>query len=538
MEGVCQNTGSATFAPGELNGVTNDEQLVQLALDTYPVPDYSNHLISYEKLAAVLKGPQALNGNIHAHVSAYMRQHLNSPFIEQAINQIPGFRQAQASNLFHVSVLSTSSLEGVTLLGKSSKSTPIFVIKTPKPTFNVAHEASIGLSVANPLRELTPCFMYTYTYSHCSTPSYIGNTVVSWCESNGPGYTVLEYIPGKSIKEAASTLSVGELDKVLKLLFESLKIAYSKYRFIHGDLHYENVMVRDMGKEIKVEIGDVSVVTRYVPQIIDFGFSSAIVNQIALYSPEALPFFNDERMVSPLYDLARLTLTLAYKVQDDEGRVKTHTPLFRMLSKYYSWTGRDYARDAFNFANAYAVSNERVVQFLQSLYWKLSNRKYPPSPERIDNAPNMEPTPIYEYIDSCEFLSISTEPKTTTDLCDLERQGTSFPRDVRERITTETINNLMKDLEMPQIPRITRKEDVPKNYLQIVEKVGKVKKRAYEIRNLLEMRHCGALMTRDQKEILLLRFMELQNYLLTPTETNMQNIRHLPESMVWQASQL
>jgi hypothetical protein len=439
MESVCYYTQPSELTPSEVNSAHDEEDLVQLALDTNTIADYSNHLISYNKLARILSTPISLNGNLHAHISAYMRQHLNSPFINEARNQIPAFRAAQASNLFKVSVLSTTSYEGITLSAQSPNNTPLFVIKTPKPGFSVTHEAVIGLTVANVMREETPCFMYTYTYSHCSAPRYVGEVVSTWCESEGPGFTVLEHIPGLSFEEAILYLSAEELEMVLAILVESLKLAYNRFRFIHGDLHAKNIIIRDLGEIVKLKVGEMIILTRYIPMIIDYGFASAFVGDRFMIAPIAAMLFSDPTLESPLYDLARILLAL---LPMDERRQIVQNDKYRVMENFYSITGRDYMQDASAWIPMLYQGKQR--EFMVWLYQELKGKYYPPTFPNDDPNPNQLFTSVYDPIDSCYFMFFNRgEADSVADLCDLESQGVAVDEATRRKATVETIRELM-----------------------------------------------------------------------------------------------
>lgn len=525
MDQPCYNTLPPELTPEQLTlaikkNILQAEELITLALDTARIDDYSKHLISFDRMAQELAGPSALDGHIHTHISAYLRQHVSSPFIQEAMAKIRGFQGAQMENLFKVEVLSSSSLEAVVLTGLSPSRYPLFAIKTPK-TFknemgetiyvNLAPEAAIGLLVTNAMRQWTPCFSYFYDYTRCSLPQYVGHEVISWCDYSGPGAIILEYVPGLRLAEAMDYFDSEQLFRVLLLIVQTLKLSYAQYRFIHGDLHSANVLVRDFGRQVKLKVGEVTVVTQYVPYLIDFGFSAAKVPGADLIGSNS-PAANDPELSGETYDLIRLLLTIAPL---KEGRVQTDHPLYPVLQLFYSMTGRDYLKDVTTFLNVLSGEEKSNFIYFRNLYQETRGRKYQET--SVDKWQDQSPLPlteIYSQLDSCQFIvPLERGPRTAADLCELSFQGYEAPIELQQEIAQKEIIHLLEAIPMPDFPFIQLPSRLPPDYQHRLEQLARVEKRARDINYLVNLKNCGLHLSERQVKSLQERYLELYQYI-------------------------
>jgi hypothetical protein len=87
-------------------------------------------------------------------------------------------------------------------------------------------------------------------------------------------YFSMEEIKGKSLKKILRHLSPEELDTILLILFWSLKISWDSLKFVHLDLHLENVIVKKLNEESSIILNTfderIELKTSYIPIIIDF----------------------------------------------------------------------------------------------------------------------------------------------------------------------------------------------------------------------------------------------------------------------------
>ncbi len=154
---------------------------------------------------------------------------------------------------------------------------------------NLLHEILVGL-ILNNMRDHLPCFTYTYGGIFCGYPSEDKlkiNDYDALCGS-GDKHSILitENIPGNlSLSSFIKDVGITEVekDKVILMIAFALDEANRRYKFNHGDLHSNNVMVRTLNSVrdfnfvyVDKNLGEQSITikTKYVPMIIDYGRSN------------------------------------------------------------------------------------------------------------------------------------------------------------------------------------------------------------------------------------------------------------------------
>ena len=255
-------------------------------------------------------------------------------------------------------ILSDASAEGVVwTVGSSADGSPPFATMKYAlnniydsiagdflKDYNMVHELVIGF-ILNTIRNLTPNFMYVWAGFSCNAPKNLGplplidttdsvkkkHNFDTLCDSNASNN--LEPIVLSEIVEVYKTFA-GFFDEfsdtdakisliVLFQIFASLSIAQDKFRFVHGDLHANNVLVKKLDAPVTItyNLGGVnySIETQFIPVIIDYGFARAefagktltMLRYMAdfrsyhetdhMFQPDPAP-----DMFMPLYDAARL----------------------------------------------------------------------------------------------------------------------------------------------------------------------------------------------------------------------------------------
>jgi hypothetical protein len=152
------------------------------------------------------------------------------------------------------------------------------------------HEIVVGL-VLNRIRSATNCFMYVYGGFYCSMPQVwqlvtIGNkanpniVAPNTCKDNAAGSIHAcmfgEFVAGRFLVDFLEDDAIPqqEKDKTVLALVVALAIAWRECRFIHGDLHIENVMVETKESNNAISYGDWTLTFKYRPVVIDYGKSS------------------------------------------------------------------------------------------------------------------------------------------------------------------------------------------------------------------------------------------------------------------------
>jgi hypothetical protein len=172
---------------------------------------------------------------------------------------------------------------------------------------NLLHELAVGM-VLNQMRNYLPCFMYIYGGFYCEYPDEtdiqtdrriaipvsfcqsdnideMNTCILSECINSPPGMSnISDFLKN-------NTVAVEDKVKTLLLLFFSLAEANRRYKFVHGDLHGQNILIRELQRPtdpmfrkdfifdyVDIESGAVQSVkvpnVHYIPVVIDFGRSS------------------------------------------------------------------------------------------------------------------------------------------------------------------------------------------------------------------------------------------------------------------------
>lgn len=119
------------------------------------------------------------------------------------------------------------------------------------------HELIVGLKCINNIREIIPTFVWTYGFTTCNLPLIVENKMVSTCThsvtypkyNEKPAYVgiITEFVEGQSLYDYLEKNIIEEqfLSILLTVLY-SLKYANDTCAFVHWDLHYSNVIMRNL----------------------------------------------------------------------------------------------------------------------------------------------------------------------------------------------------------------------------------------------------------------------------------------------------
>lgn len=199
-----------------------------------------------------------------------------------------------------------------------------FVIKAPRQLnensdLDMIHEYFVGAYGTNNLRSMIPNFAYVMGLFKCSPPYLDSKRVLTFCQNSDPEKQVT-YLLYENIKNSVTLkkfimdgCSLEDYLSVLTQVILSLALAYRQFRYEHGDLHNENVLVEKLPEEIYIAYvtdtrGTVKYLkTRYLARIIDLGRSFIQYNNepfgYALYEGGVYP----DRSY-PMYDVYKILM--------------------------------------------------------------------------------------------------------------------------------------------------------------------------------------------------------------------------------------
>lgn len=154
---------------------------------------------------------------------------------------------------------------------------PLMVLKcSKKPKYNndIYREFMITKRFLNPLRCITPNFVYAY---HLIPPT----------GANGHYKALYEFVKGKGIESYLTKLTPEDLCGILLQIAFSLHIAQNSCFFTHYDLHSGNIMLVPEKLDFTYYINkkNYRVKCDYTVKIIDYGYSFACASGIGIQQP-------------------------------------------------------------------------------------------------------------------------------------------------------------------------------------------------------------------------------------------------------------
>jgi serine/threonine protein kinase len=178
---------------------------------------------------------------------------------------------------------------------------------------------------SNKLRKILPTFVWTYGFTKCSAPIYNtkGDMILSACdeyvkfpkklveEEKGEYIGLItEKIDGQSLEKFIKSKQMSEEHflSTLLLIIYSLQEAYKNFKFVHRDLHLENIIMRDLNKTSYVKIpGTNKYINTFkaIPTIFDFGQSSVVINNKLYGNYDFIDFGLDPRKGGIMIDIVK-----------------------------------------------------------------------------------------------------------------------------------------------------------------------------------------------------------------------------------------
>ena len=196
----------------------------------------------------------------------------------------------------------------------------VFIIKCPlKDSLKdqeTMHETNIGNHL-NTLRKKTSGFMYSFGGFYCGIPTTFSTICQSTKPENVSFLSIYEYVPSMTLGSYLSSIKLDskEAIKILLLILRNIDIAQTEYKFIHNDLHSNNVLLseRDVSQKIKIKglKSSIEINTNFEPVIIDFGMSRINVNNVDIISPSVAKMFKSKKYIKT-FDIYRLMSDLIF----------------------------------------------------------------------------------------------------------------------------------------------------------------------------------------------------------------------------------
>ena len=287
--------------------------------------------------------------------------------------------------LKHMKKLNVKSAQGYVYISDIFQKNIQVIIKCSQyssDNFNneLLREYFIGISYLNKLRYKTPIFMYTLGLFKCSEPILDSKNNVklnTFCKENKnlKNFIIYEKIDGYSFKENIKNykLTSNMFFNILSQILLGLEIAQRDCGFCHFDLHWENIILRPISKEIRYNLylnNSTYEITanKYIPTIIDYGYSSIninIKNKKYFIGSRDFPEYGMMNFLIPCFDMYKLlycTITLLY---DYSGGNNSY-----IQKKIYFIFKNFFKKDPYNIFDSYGNINHKNLEICISEYGK------------------------------------------------------------------------------------------------------------------------------------------------------------------------
>lgn len=193
-------------------------------------------------------------------------------------------------------------------------------IKQSKDIHNqddIIHEFFVG-TLMNTLRKDLPNFVFTLGFFSCD------NSISRFCQTLGNNYKLLlEYINGKNLKTMIKEKKMTKVQfiNIILQIFFSLEYAETKYKFVHNDLHTENIIVRQLRTDqiisYNIAGAQINIVTDMIPVIIDYGMSRIEYNNKP-FGIKVMPQYGIEyTLYKPGIDVFRICCSILNDIGSD-----------------------------------------------------------------------------------------------------------------------------------------------------------------------------------------------------------------------------
>jgi hypothetical protein len=181
-------------------------------------------------------------------------------------------------------VATTIDLQGTLGTGLENQ---VLVEKVSTQNEGLAHELAIGLFATNKLRRIDPGFAYYFRASKCGPLGLDSQKkqVLTWCAQNSfpTQLAILEGVPGKSMGKWLKDATVDQVIGAILSYMTTLLVGQQQCGFVHYDSHIQNIIMRPVGDIsgkgfVRRLWNGVMINVDFVPTLIDFGMSRAVVN--------------------------------------------------------------------------------------------------------------------------------------------------------------------------------------------------------------------------------------------------------------------
>lgn len=229
----------------------------------------------------------------------------------------------------------------------------------------ILHEYFVGLN----LNQLNlPTFAGVIAGYQCH-PEIDGKVCRSQSEGENSNFILYQYIDGLPLSKICRQLTMSELWIIIKIIWRTISYAKTMINFIHQDLHFSNIIIRDLGEITEISINTVLFNSRYLPVIINYRCST-----VRGLNPLNIPLTSD--LIDSNKDYKDILFRFCYvsgNIDLFDGRNLSSIISFNDLSSIYSKVDKLYYQ---NFVPVRRLEKSRKIPFVEyPICQPLDNRK-------------------------------------------------------------------------------------------------------------------------------------------------------------------
>jgi hypothetical protein len=248
------------------------------------------------------------------------------------------------TNLLQVFFMDTQESDQATIIIFKIKNTDIKFVAKWEISEYLLHESVVSIFISNEMRKVLPTFVWFYGLTSCNLPIVDNKLeIITGCDKQVSvdkiSYIglVSEYIDGINLGTYFKNEDYNDEDvaKIVMIVMCSIYKAFCKFKFVHYDLHLNNVRLRKTNQKYKyikfqnnfyIELPNNS---KYLPTIIDFGLSSFELNNEKygnfgyLFDPFNQSFFID-------------SIKFLYSIYNETKNIKKINKLFNSINEILS----------------------------------------------------------------------------------------------------------------------------------------------------------------------------------------------------------
>ena len=216
----------------------------------------------------------------------------------------------------------------------------VFIIKVPLKSSikeqETMHESLI-CSYLNRLRTQTNGFSYSFNGFQCG----ISNDAKDLCKSKNPRnvsyISIYEYVSDTTFRKFINnTNNIKDIFHIILIVLNNLRIAQEDFKFVHCDLHLDNILIRKLQIDKDVTIGNYIFKCKYEPVIIDFGMSTITITEDNIETDlNRGSYVYNQKLYLKTFDIYRLISDLVHIV--DRKRDKNSNRFFKYESDLLSY---------------------------------------------------------------------------------------------------------------------------------------------------------------------------------------------------------